>query len=426
MNTIKNYLFKWYHRIRGSIGFYPSMIAFLLSMLAMLLLAVETPDLTRYMKEKVGVLIINNADTARSLLSTLIGGVISLTVFSFSMVMILLNQASSNYSPRLLPGLISNKPHQVVLGFYIGTILFNIICLINVLPGDGPFEIPAFTILLGILLGPVCLILFVYFIHSISQAIQIDNVLRRLHRDTGYALDDLEEELDNETIDADGEPMLENEVVIKSREYGHLISISQEELVRLACENDVFIKLAQPLGVTILRNDKLLYLDRTVDEELADALLQCLYFERQERVIDSHYFGFKQLTEIVIRAMSPGINDPGTALAGLDNITDLLARRMKLREDMIFKDEQAVPRLAVHIMRFDELVYRTFSAIRTYVAHDPVIVRKILTAIKHLKQITPAKKSYLDVLTAEKEALWWDAKEQIKNQHDLDRIEAVL
>src|SRR5690606_15243639 len=142
--------------------------------------------LTRYLKEKLGLLIIDNADTARSLLSTLIGGVISLMVFSFSMVMILLNQASTNYSPRLLPGLISNKRHQFVLGFYIGTILFNILCLINVLPGDNPFQIPAFTILIAIMLGPVCLILFVFFIHSISEAIQINNILQRLYQVTTH------------------------------------------------------------------------------------------------------------------------------------------------------------------------------------------------------------------------------------------------
>lgn len=426
MIEIKNYLTNWYHRIRGSIGFYPAMIAFFFTFLAIILLSLETPELTRYIKEKAGLFIIDNADTARSLLSTLIGGVISLTVFSFSMVMILLNQASNNYSPRLLPGLISNKPHQVVLGFYIGTILFNITCLINVLPGDNPFQIPAFTILVGILLGPVCLILFVYFIHSISQAIQINNVLERLFRDTSTALDRLKQKMQEHPPGAAETQQVHEWHAVRSREYGRLVGISEDELVGLAAENDMMVKLALPLGMTVMQEHIVLLVSRMPDEEMSKHLLRCLHFENQERVIDNYFFGFKQLTEIVVRAMSPGINDPGTALATLDYMTELFAKRMKMEENMLVRDEDGHPRLYLTILDFKDLVYKSFTAIRTYVAHDPILVQRILSGIRHLLQLDSVREAYRETLGAEKAALWEDARKKIENEHDLLRIKALL
>ena len=89
----------------------------------------EQKDISAHIMEIAPALVIDDTDTAKTILSTLIGGLISLTVFSFSMVMVLLNQASSNFSPRVLPGIVSDQKHQIVLGLYIGTILYNIFIL---------------------------------------------------------------------------------------------------------------------------------------------------------------------------------------------------------------------------------------------------------------------------------------------------------
>ncbi|MEJ2585052.1 MAG: DUF2254 family protein, partial [Robiginitalea sp.] len=134
--TIRNKLIALYHAIISSIAFYPSLIATGLFLLSLGFLWLEgSTGLGKGVSSNLPFLISKDSSTVRVLLSTLIGGVISLTVFSFSMVMIVLNQASSNFSPRLLPGLISDKRNQVVLGMYIGTILFNLIILIN-LPAE--------------------------------------------------------------------------------------------------------------------------------------------------------------------------------------------------------------------------------------------------------------------------------------------------
>ena len=138
----------------------------------------EDLGVSKYLVEHLPILVVDNGDTAMTILSALISGLISVVVFSFSMVMLLLSQASSNYSPRLLPGLISDKRHQVILGIYLATILYNIFILFSIQPTGDKYQIPGFSVLIGILATVVCLYAFIYFIHNISQSIQISNILQ--------------------------------------------------------------------------------------------------------------------------------------------------------------------------------------------------------------------------------------------------------
>ncbi len=116
-------------------------------------LELSFPGNDNRISENLQVLLVKGNDNARQVLSALIGGVISLTVFSFSMVMVLLNQATSNFTPRIIPGLLTDKKNQFVLGFYIGTIIYCIIIILNVKPGELNGDTPRFGVLLAMLLA---------------------------------------------------------------------------------------------------------------------------------------------------------------------------------------------------------------------------------------------------------------------------------
>ena len=117
-----------YREMISSIGFYPSMLSVLFLLFALLTTAIEYAAITMEVKQFFAVLLVDSEENARTILSTLAGSIISLTVFSFSMVMVVLNSASASLSPRVLPGLITRKSHQLVLGFYLGSIIYTIIC----------------------------------------------------------------------------------------------------------------------------------------------------------------------------------------------------------------------------------------------------------------------------------------------------------
>ncbi len=176
MKKLFNRIVTFYHTISSKIAFFPTLIAFGGLVLAFLMIYFESKGISIKMLKIFPQLAIENGDTALSIINVCIGGLISLMVFSFSMVMLLLSQASSNYSPRLLPGLISDKKHQIILGIYLGTIIYNIFTLFSIEPSEEKYSLPGLSILLGIAATIFCLALFIYFIHNISQSIQINNI----------------------------------------------------------------------------------------------------------------------------------------------------------------------------------------------------------------------------------------------------------
>ena len=164
-----------YREMINSIGFYPSVLSVGFLLFAVITMSLEYIAPVEQLKAFISVVLVDSAENARTILSTLAGSIISLTVFSFSMVMVVLNSASASLSPRVVPGLITRKSHQMVLGFYLGSIIYSIIMLINInkLEG-GDTAIPSLGVLLSLVFGLVSLGLFVFFIHSISKAIQVD------------------------------------------------------------------------------------------------------------------------------------------------------------------------------------------------------------------------------------------------------------
>lgn len=129
MRKLYRRVFDFFNTVESKIAFYPSLLAISGFLFSLLMIYLERQGISRDIMKVFPLLMVEDGDTALTVLSACLGGLISLMVFSFSMVMLLLSQASNNYSPRLLPGLISDKRHQLILGIYLATILYNIFTL---------------------------------------------------------------------------------------------------------------------------------------------------------------------------------------------------------------------------------------------------------------------------------------------------------
>ncbi|MCM8539555.1 MAG: DUF2254 domain-containing protein, partial [Lentisphaeraceae bacterium] len=134
-----------YQKVIDSIAFYPVFIAFLFLIGSTLLISFDFSEMGMKLKGHFKWLNLEDASTVRSIVSAIAGGVISLTVFSFSMVMVVLNQAASQMSNRVLDKLIGNRFQQVVLGVYIGTIVYAFFLLSMVSDFKDQNDIPSLS-----------------------------------------------------------------------------------------------------------------------------------------------------------------------------------------------------------------------------------------------------------------------------------------
>ncbi|MDR5590835.1 DUF2254 domain-containing protein [Christiangramia sp. SM2212] len=421
MKQLFNRTISFFNVVESKIAFYPTLLAFFGFLFAMIMLFLENKGVSKYLIEHAPILVVDNGDTAMTILSSLISGLISVVVFSFSMVMLLLSQASSNYSPRLLPGLISDRRHQVILGIYLFTILYCIFVLFSIQPTGDKYQIPGFSVLLGIIETVVCIYAFIYFIHNISQSIQISNILQRIFETARERLTVL---IDKEENEMDDFPDTEDWYEYHSENSGYLQNISFTNLIDICEEEDTQLHILPIKGIFVLNGIPLFKSKKELDEDTVKKVLSNFNFAREELVSDNYTLAFKQITEIIVKAMSPGINDPGTAINGIDYLTELMGIRMRKKDtSKIKRDDQIYIKL--NTVDFDDLIYNIMASIRTYCKHDVVIVQKLLLMFHYLKKQQTQKSSYCEVLDKEAANLIKDAEESIENQVDIERVKKL-
>ena len=408
-------------QIETKIAFYPTILSLGGLVFALVMTYFESQGVSKYLVDHAPVLVVNNVDTARNLLTTFIGGLISIMVFSFTMVMIVLNQASSNYSPRVLPGLISNKRHQVILGIYNACLLYCIFTLVSIEPTGNQYQLPGFSVLLAIIFMTVCLGAFIYFIHSISQEIQINVILDRIFSKAKERLTAL---IDDENKQVTEFPKTDGWKAIKSKRSGYFQNISLNALSNFSKEHKVRFHVVPIKGVYLQKGDELLKYEKELDEETVEKLYSAFLFSRSQLIETNYILAFKQITEVAVKAMSPGINDPGTAINAIDYLSELFLLRMQKNDNSFYLNEDKEPIISMSSVGFDALLYNAMAALRTYCKHDIILVQKLFGMLQRLRTTENCKvESYRKAVENEMSRLKEDADQSIENSSDLKLIE---
>lgn len=415
-------LLEYIIKLESNIAFYPSLISLVGLLFAFFMYYLESWGVSGYLIENAPILVINNIDTARDLLTTFIGGLISIMVFSFSLVMILLNQASSNFSPRLLPGLISNRRHQIILGIYNSTLLYCIFTLVSITPHGDKYQLPGFSVLLAIIFMTVCLAAFIYFIHSISQQIQVGTIMDKIFDKAYERLNTL---IDNEKSTEIEFPDTSNWKTVECAKSGYFQDVGLNSLAEFAQEKKVKIEIVQIKGTYILKGLPLLkYSGAELDGDAKNEILACFHFSKNELVEENYVLAFKQITEIALKAMSPGINDPGTAINAIDYMTELFTLRMKKRDRSYLFDDDDDAYVSIKTVNFEDLMYSVMAALRTYCKHDIIVVQKLFMMLEYLLlEADTWDDNYKKTIVKEVQNLYQDAIESQKNEIDLTLIE---
>lgn len=415
-------IFDFFNTVESKIAFYPTLFAFSGFLVALLMMYLEQHGISRRIMDVLPQLMVEDGDTALTVLSACLGGLISLMVFSFSMVMLLLSQASNNYSPRLLPGLISDKRHQLILGIYLATILYNIFTLFSIEPSEDKYTLPGFSVLLGIAFTIICLVAFIYFIHNISQSIQISNILDTIFEAAELRLQKLISSEEGQTKDFSDTT---NWHEYKTGRSGYFQNISINNILRICDDEKTKMYITVPKGLFVLKNSVFLKSEKPLDEKVVSAIISNISFARGELVEDNYVLAFKQITEIAVKAMSPGINDPGTAINAIDYLTDLFALRMQKKDNgIIIHKEKATLRIAV--VTFEELMYNVMASLRTYCKHDPIMVEKLLWMLMYLQQQPAAEDNYQKVIKEEMKTLLEQAKNSFDSEWDVLTIDKMV
>ncbi len=424
MEKVWSSLKKNLQQTTSSIAFIPTIFAISGLLLAFFTITIEYDQRVIDLKEKIEFLLITNKEDGRVLLGTLVASIISLMVFSFSMVMVVLNGASSNFSPRVLPALIGNKPHQVILGFYLCTIIYSLIMLVN-FQSDLTNVLPSLGILISMIFGVTSLCLFIFFIHSISKSIQVESILENIFDKTmlqleGYGLK--ERQLENKIPDFDGWDNLCVE------QAGYLKQLKTDKLIELTEKHNFQIVLRKHIGSFLVKDYPFLQVSNTdqLSSEIIEELKSCFTFYPDDQINDHYLFGFKQISEIGVKALSTGLNDPGTAIKSLNLLTVLFIRRMEINEPLYETTSSGKVSIIYTPVSLKELIFQNLIPIRTFGKGDVMVMLKMLEVIKNMIYADDEKKKYRLVLVTALRSCIEAADAAIKNHLDREQINEVI
>ncbi len=380
-------IIKWfrngYKKTVTSIAFIPAIIALLFLILSFAMVNFDFSPTGREIKSNLHWLSLKDASTARSICTAIVSGIISLAVFSFSMVMILLNQAASQMSNRILSKLIGNRFQQYVLGFYIGTIVYALFLLSTIRDVNSGISVPAISTYLLIAFTVFNIFLFIYFLHYITQSVKFETIIHRIYDNTKQVMTKT-----CSLTEAPEEYSLSDDDVkqVGAHQSGIYQGFDWNELMAIAEEEDVRIKFLYPIGTFVLEGNPLFILHKKgIDKTVEDKINVTVNIEKGQEIDICYDYGFTKLTEIAIKALSPGINDPGTAVIALQALTELIVYKFNHFAETTYKDKTGAVRLITKEKTFDEAFKEYFYPIWDYGKTDRILLKGMLHALTQLK-----------------------------------------
>ncbi|WP_242921331.1 DUF2254 domain-containing protein [Pontibacter liquoris] len=388
---LRKWIRQFYNNLVNSIAFYPAIIAICFLVLSYVLLYIDFSPLGKSIKSRWDFISLRDASTARTIAATIAAGVLSLTVFSFSMVMILLNQAASNLSNRVLDSMIGNRFQQWVLGFYIGTIVYALFLLSTIRDIDSGIMVPALSVYLLILFTIGDIFLFIYFLHYITQSVKYETIIRRIYQATMAELERQCQEKER-TRALPGNPV-SSSVMLFAPVSGYFQGFNKHGLLEVCRAQNWLLHFCYPAGTYLLRGTAFVAVEAAEEltQEQREQLHTYINFYDGEPIEKSAFYGFKQLVEVAVKALSPGINDPGTAVLSLHALADLLAFRLTHFPEAALSDDEGVLRIITSEYTFPEMFERCILPIWDYGKEDRLLRLQLQQVLQQLQALSSSE-----------------------------------
>ncbi len=343
------------------------------------------------------------ADGARGMLSTIAGSMMTVVGVTLSMTLVTLALASSQYSSRILRNFIRDRVTQFVLGLFAGTYCYCLIVLRTIRGGDEGGFVPGLAVLFGVILAIFGISVLIYFIHHIATSIQASNIIASVADETMSVIDRLypEDAVSLTSVDV----RAEDEApagwrAINSEQDGYIERIDFRRMQELAEIHNAAVRIESGIGDFVVRGAPLLTVPPEVaaNEELADSLVAAIEVGRHRTIDQDAGFGIRQLVDIALRALSPGINDTTTAVMCIDYLTAIMAR-LAVRAVV---DSQGLPEgpervINARSQNFSGMLAGAFDQIREAGRGNFAVLDRLLDAVGSIGAVpvSPSRKQIL-------------------------------
>lgn len=410
-----NRLRTWWLDWRESLGFLPTVCTVVAVVLALAMVRLDqglgiAPNTSRTWVFGGG------AEGARSLLQVIAGSLITVAGTVFSLTIVALQLASGQFTPRVLRTFTGDRAVQFVLGIFIATFTYCLLLLRSVRlgPQDQAGFVPAASVTVAVVLALVSIGSLVFYIHRIASSIQVPTVLGRVLADARAAIDRNRAALPDAAaslrprVDA---TRVGEGATIRAERSGYLRFVSDFEL-ETSADRTIVVQVAPGIGDFVLAGTVLarVWPDDALDEKMANLVRGAAILGAERSVQFDVDYGVRQIADIAVRALSPGINDPTTAIQCVDRLCELLvdaARFLPPDDERVAERGRAV--LVLPEQPFVMLVRTGFAQLIHYGSKDATFLDHVVVSLERLAVVvSPAHRRTVDGVAAHVRELFDD------------------
>ena len=424
MNKIR----QLWSNLRSSFWFVPSLMVVANMAFAAMMIETDSAGSDRWLSQWPRLFGVG-ADGARAMLSTLAGSMMSIMGITFSMTLVALALASSQNTSRILRTFMSSRVTQVTLGIFSAIFAYCLIVLRTVRSGDVEF-VPSLASFFAFVQALGGIGVLVFFIHHIASSIQASSIIASIAQDTIASIERLFPERLGHGPDEDED----HDQVLKSVEEmswypvpaevnGYIQNVDNGALLRLARDRKTVVRMERGIGAFVVQNTALvsLALQQPPDQETIKALNGAYNIGRYRTVEQDPAFGIRQLVDMALKAISPGINDTSTAVMCVDYLTAILAQLASRKFPALLRYEEDELRVITIAPTFEGLLSEAFDQIRGSAAGNVAIMARMLSALETLIDLTvsPSRRRAI------RDQVQWLAEvagRTIESKHERERI----
>jgi len=338
---------------------------------------------------------------ARAILSVIASSMITVASLIFSITMLSLQLASSQFGPRVIGNFMRDRSNQIVLGTFISTYLYCLFVLRSVRGMEGSSFVPHLAVGFGVLMAAASVAVLIYFIHHIATSIRVETLLASLANEGCSAVDRLfperigrgpGQDMDMLAVQRLPDNFDDDNRQIAADSGGYVQSIGANVLMQLASEHDLVLRIDAPAGQFVTKGACVItaYPRDRMSDEVYEDLRGAVVIGRERTPHQDLEFAIRRIVELAQRSLSPGINDPTTALYCIDRLGEVLGRLAG--RDIpapIRLDEQGELRVVTKVVLPEEVTLRAFAAIARYAMTDADVVIRLVETVAILEKAFP-------------------------------------
>lgn len=419
-------------RLRNSYWFTPALMLVASAVLAWVTIRIDEAADPEKLPWVGDLVYSGGSNGAHEVLGTISSSMITVAGVVFSITIVTLQLASSQFGPRMLATFMRDRGNQVTLGTFVSTFLYSLLVLRTV-RSDDPATVPHLSVTVALVLAVASLAVLIYFIHHVSTTIQaptlVETIAGELRRATDHMFPDVDrletarEAPDHMRLPEDFDRRGRR---IPARSTGYVQVLDVERLVALAREHDLILRLDTRPGRFVVDNTDFAttFPAERVTDEVAEAIAGAVVTGARRTARHDIEFPLKQMVEIAVRALSPGINDPFTASTCVDQIGAGLCTlgSRELPSPYVLDEDDALRVVHGDPVTWERLVGAGFDQIRQCADfHTPVY----LHVLESLAQIAGCVRdpSRLEPLLREARLVVDAAERNVEAEADQDVVE---